>query len=185
MIVLYALSCLAWIGLELWIFYREHGGADRTKDQGTRRMNVLAVVAGIVVGSIFSTVPFLSIRGASTPRYFIAIIVIWAGWILRLWSVVTLGKYFRTTVMIHKHQTVIESGPYKLLRHPSYAGGLLMLTGVGIGMGNWLGLVLMELIAFAGFRKRMILEEKTLSQSLGKPYQDYMTRTHRLLPFLY
>jgi len=29
------------------------------------------------------------------------------------------------------------------------------------------------------------VEEKTLSQSLGKPYQDYMTRTHRLLPFLY
>ena len=60
-----------------------------------------------------------------------------------------------------------------------------MLTGIGIGMGNWLGLILMELIAFVGFHRRIALEEKTLSHSLGQPYRDYIKRTKKILPFLY
>lgn len=183
--VLYALSCFAWILLECWIFYREHGTADKTKDKDTRRMNVLAVVIAIIVGNIFVNVPYFEISGPSDTRFLTGTIVIWLGWILRFWSVQTLGKFFRSTVMIQKDHRVIQSGPYKLLRHPSYAGGLLMLTGVGIGMGSWIGLVLMEVIAFAGFGKRIAVEEKTLVQSLGREYRDYMKRTKRLIPFIY
>ncbi len=182
--LLYGVSCLAWILLEIWIFYRERGKVHKNTDNNTRWINVLAVLLAIVLGNMFANVPYYAMRGANT-RFFIGTIVIWLGWILRLWSVATLGKFFRTTVMIQKKHVVIESGPYQILRHPSYAGMLLMLTGVGIGMGNWIGLALMEFVVLIAFVKRIALEEKTLVQSLGRNYRDYMKRTKKLIPFIY
>ena len=182
--LLFSVSCIAWILLEVWIFYRERGNVRKDTDNNTRLINLFAVIIAIVIGNIFANVNLLAMGGANT-RFLIGTIVIWLGWALRFWSVQTLGKFFRTTVMIQKKHVVIESGPYRILRHPSYAGGLMLVTGVGIGMGNWIGLALMEIIAFAGFNIRIALEEKTLVHSLGREYQDYMKHTKKLIPFIY
>ena len=183
--LLYGVSCLAWIFLEIWIFYREHGSVNKKTDNNTRRINVLAVFIAIGIGIIFSNVDIFAIGGPSNTRFFIGTIIVWFGWILRFWAVQTLGKFFRTTVMIQKGHTVIESGPYKILRHPSYAGDLSMIIGAGVGMGNWIGLALMIVVSFIGFSIRINLEEKILIQSLGRNYQDYMKRTKKLIPFIY
>jgi len=183
--LLYGVSCLAWIFLEIWIFYREHGSVNKKTDNNTRRINVLAVFIAIGIGIIFSNVDIFAIGGPSNSRFFIGSIIIWLGLTLRFWAVQTLGKYFRTTVMIQKDHTVIESGPYKILRHPSYTGDLLAIIGVGIGMDNWIGLILMLLISLWAFHKRIVVEEQTLVQSLGCGYCDYMKRTKRLIPFIY
>lgn len=63
-----------------------------------------------------------------------------AGLALRLWAVVTLGRFFKVTVSIQDHHRVIRSGPYRVLRHPSYTGLLLLLGGLGLALGTWLGL---------------------------------------------
>jgi protein-S-isoprenylcysteine O-methyltransferase Ste14 len=48
-----------------------------------------------------------------------------------------LGHYFTFTVMTSANQPVITTGPYRVLRHPSYAGILLVLAGIGLSYGNW------------------------------------------------
>ncbi len=108
-----------------------------------------------------------------------------AGMALRVWSVATLGRYFTYVVMVSPDQKVVETGPYRLLRHPSYSGGLL--TGVGIGLSLRFGLAPLVIGAttLAGYLIRMRVEERALAEGIGEPYRAYMSRTKRLIPFIW
>jgi protein-S-isoprenylcysteine O-methyltransferase Ste14 len=64
--------------------------------------------------------------------------------------------------MTSADQPVITSGPYRVLRHPSYAAILLILGGVGLSYGNWLSAVALILLPLVGFINRIHLEEAAL-----------------------
>jgi protein-S-isoprenylcysteine O-methyltransferase len=77
---------------------------------------------------------------------------------------------------------VIAAGPYRYVRHPSYAGLLLAFLGLGVFFGNWLSLgVLMIPITLAVIH-RIRLEESMLVSALGPAYNAYCARTKRLIP---
>lgn len=63
-----------------------------------------------------------------------------AGFAMRRWSEMTLGRYFTFTVMTSADQPVITNGPYRFVRHPGYSGVLLVVLGAGLVTGNWVGL---------------------------------------------
>jgi len=80
---------------------------------------------------------------------------------------------------------VIEAGPYRFIRHPSYTGFLITLLGFGLSLtNNWLSLLVIMGCALIGFIYRIYVEERVLQAHLGQPYQEYMQRTKRLIPFL-
>ena len=60
------------------------------------------------------------------------VLLLWGGVALRLWSFRTLGRYFTFTVQTSADQPVITDGPYRVVRHPSYAGILLAVMGIGL-----------------------------------------------------
>ena len=96
-----------------------------------------------------------------------------------------LGAFFTTTVAVAPEQTVIEAGPYRRIRHPSYTGFLLCLLGLGLTLtNNWLSLLVIMGCALIGFGYRIQVEEAVLQERLGQPYQAYMRRTKRLIPFV-
>jgi protein-S-isoprenylcysteine O-methyltransferase Ste14 len=64
-------------------------------------------------------------------------LIAWLGLLLRWWSFVTLGKYFTFILKTSADQPVVDRGPYRLLRHPSYTGLLLAFVGGGLMVGNW------------------------------------------------
>ncbi len=108
-----------------------------------------------------------------------------AGLFLRWWAIITLGRFFTVDVTIEKDHEVIERGPFRLVRHPSYSGVLLAFFGSALTLGNWMaGLVMLLPIALA-FGYRMKVEEEALSAKLGSRYTDYMKRTKRLVPLVY
>lgn len=108
-----------------------------------------------------------------------------AGMILRWYCIFILGKFFTFDVAIQGGQTLIEKGPYRYIRHPSYTGALLTLLGFGLALGNWAGLiVLLSCMGFA-YAYRIPLEEAALVKALGEPYRRYMSRTWRLVPPLF
>ena len=80
---------------------------------------------------------------------------------------------------------IIDDGPYRLLRHPSYAGSLLTLAGLGLALGNWLSLLAAVLGALVGFTRRMRIEEATMQARFGDAYTAYARRTWRLVPFIW
>jgi protein-S-isoprenylcysteine O-methyltransferase Ste14 len=107
-----------------------------------------------------------------------------AGILLRQWSIAVLGRYFSRTVGVQEGQTVVDRGPYRLVRHPAYTGSLLTMVGLGFVLQSW-GAVLV-LIAFFGvaFGYRIHVEEEVLTSELGDEYITYVKKTKRLIPYV-
>lgn len=71
------------------------------------------------------------------------------------------------------------------MRHPSYTGLLLTLTGLGLALGNWLSIALLVLLPLAGVLARIRVEERALLAELGEPYRRYAEERTRLVPYVW
>ncbi|GLV55389.1 hypothetical protein KDH_22360 [Dictyobacter sp. S3.2.2.5] len=146
---------------------------------------VCLVVIGIILGMLLAfKVPVTAITAARIPLFWLSILLIYAGIALRLYAITMLGAFFTTAVAITPEQTVVEKGPYRLIRHPSYTGFLITLLGFGLSLANWLSLLVLMACALAGLSYRIHVEEHALQEHLGPRYQEYMQRTKRLIPFV-
>ena len=79
----------------------------------------------------------------------------------------------------------MTTGPYRLVRHPAYAGAILIFAGIGIGLANVVSIVVCTALPAAGYAERIPREEALLRERLGEPYADYAAGTHRLVPGLW
>ena len=104
---------------------------------------------------------------------------------LRGWSFKTLGQYFTHTVMVSSDQPVIATGPYRVLRHPSYAGLILAGLGVGLASANWAGLAGLMLLSITALLWRIRIEESALMATLGDRYRAYAAQHKRLVPLVW
>jgi protein-S-isoprenylcysteine O-methyltransferase Ste14 len=107
------------------------------------------------------------------------------GMALRVWAVKTLGQYFTYVVKVSPDQKVVDTGPYRLLRHPSYTGGALAGIGIGLSLRYGLGPVIIGGAMLASYLIRIAVEERALVGGIGEPYRAYMQRTKRLIPFIW
>jgi protein-S-isoprenylcysteine O-methyltransferase len=118
-------------------------------------------------------------------QLFIAgILFIWIGVALRGYAIGTLGRNFTVQVRAQSSQQVVTAGPYRYIRHPSYAGGLLAAMGIALALGNWFGLALVVAVLTIAFAYRIAVEEQALASALGAPYIAYMRKTWRVIPGL-
>jgi protein-S-isoprenylcysteine O-methyltransferase Ste14 len=93
-------------------------------------------------------------------------------------------SYGASTIQIAEGQTVISTGPYALVRHPMYAGALVMLVGIPLALGSWWGLFALLLI-LPVLIWRLLDEERFLRQNLPG-YTEYQTKVkYRLVPFIW
>ncbi|MER7849776.1 isoprenylcysteine carboxylmethyltransferase family protein [Kitasatospora sp. NPDC096077] len=109
----------------------------------------------------------------------------WCGLALRGWSFHTLGRYFTFTVRTSADQPVIDTGPYRHVRHPSYTGLLLAVAGVGLVIGNWLALLALLTAVTVAVVYRIRVEERALLRDLGERYRSYARTRKRLVPGLW
>jgi len=105
-----------------------------------------------------------------------------AGITLRFWAILALDEFFTFVVGIAADHRVVQHGPYRLLRHPGYAGALLALLGVGLVLANWLSVLLLVVVPVLALGIRIVVEEATLAAALGAEYRAYAARTARLIP---
>ncbi|HEX4209076.1 MAG TPA: isoprenylcysteine carboxylmethyltransferase family protein [Candidatus Binataceae bacterium] len=83
-----------------------------------------------------------------------------------------------------RQQAVIAAGPYRLIRHPMYAGGVLIMIGMPLWLGSYTATILAGLPILA-LAIRIVFEEQFLRREL-QGYSDYATRIrYRLVPFLW
>jgi protein-S-isoprenylcysteine O-methyltransferase len=108
-----------------------------------------------------------------------------AGLVLRWWAIVTLGRFFTVDVVVEKDHELVERGPFRWVRHPSYTGVLVAFLGWAMTLENWVAMAVVLVPIFIAFVRRMNVEEEALSRALGECYRAYMKRTKRLLPFIY
>lgn len=96
-----------------------------------------------------------------------------------------LGRFFTRSVTIQAGQPVIDAGPYRRLRHPSYTGYLLTLLGLGLTVANRISLVLAVAVQLVGVLCRINVEEPALLNGLGQPYAEFCRTRRRLVPGLW
>ena len=101
---------------------------------------------------------------------------------IRVMAVATLKKQFTVKVSIIEKHGMVETGIYRIIRHPAYLGHLASLLGIGLVLGNWVGLTALVVLPLAGILYRIHVEEGVLLGYFGSTYQEYASRTKRLLP---
>jgi protein-S-isoprenylcysteine O-methyltransferase Ste14 len=142
----------------------------------------LALFGGLALGIYAAHHTSSTLPGPSWWPPLVGLVVFACGIWLRSAAVLALGRFFTYTVKVDSEQPVIDTGPYRLIRHPSYTGLLMASLGVGIALDNWVSIAACVLPPLVGFTLRLLHEERVLSERLGEPYRSYMRRTKRLVP---
>ena len=160
------------------------GGARSAQDAGS----MWTVVILNYIGTFLAILAAFRLPTAVFPNrvvvFWLGIVVLIAGSLLRRHCFRMLGQYFTYDVRVREEQPVIERGAYRWIRHPSYTAGTLMFVGIGLAFGNWISLLVLTAIIIAGYLYRVRIEERALLASLGDRYRDYMRRTRRFIPFV-
>src|SRR5256885_6548500 len=94
------------------------------------------------------------------PLFAVGISLILLGSVLRRYCFRTLGEYFTGDVRARADQPVISTGPYTLIRHPSYTAGMMMFTAIGLALGSWVSFVVLAVGSIGTYLYRVTIEEK-------------------------
>ena len=116
--------------------------------------------------------------------FYLGIFLILLGVVVRQWAIAVLGRFFSLTVRVSEDHRVVDIGPYRLVRHPSYTGIMITLAGLGLAVQSWTALLVLLVIFGVAYGYRIRVEEKTLLSELGSDYANYMKRTKRLIPYV-
>jgi protein-S-isoprenylcysteine O-methyltransferase Ste14 len=101
---------------------------------------------------------------------------------IRAVAVATLRRQFTITVSIVEKHAIVDTGLYRIVRHPAYLGVLVFLLGFGLASGNWFSLAALVGLPLAALLYRIQVEERVLLRHFGQAYEAYASRTKRLLP---
>ena len=179
-------SFLLWMILEL-IASRTKRSGDRShaRDRGSYGLIIVLLFIGLTLDFTLSArLPQAAIAWKPKLVFFTGIGLMLAGVAFRWWAIAVLGKSFTFDVAVQSGQKVVDSGPYRYIRHPSYTGTLLTQVGIGLALGNWAGMLALLVCMAIAYAYRISVEEKALLAALGEPYKQYMQRTRRIIPFL-
>jgi len=185
--VIFWCAFASWILPEViaWRVKRATGAAE-SRDKGSLTLIAVLWWTGIASDFLFSLLlPQAAIAWKRASVFAVGIFFILFGVALRWYSAGILGKYFTFDIAVHGGHVLIEAGPYRYIRHPSYSGALLSLLGFGLALGNWAGLAAALSCLGAAYAYRIPIEEAALAAALGEPYKQYVRRTCRLVPFLF
>jgi protein-S-isoprenylcysteine O-methyltransferase Ste14 len=178
-----ALMMLALMAIALFTV----GGFIRRKHEGPGRSWQLAAYAVIaLLGGYFPAytdrIGFWTLDGDQL-RWF-GVLLFAAGGVLRVVPIFILGRRFSGQVAIQPAQTLVTTGIYGTIRHPSYLGLLINVLGWVLAFRSGVGVLLVAL-TLVPLRARIASEEKLLQTKLGAEYDSYRARTWRLVPFIY
>jgi protein-S-isoprenylcysteine O-methyltransferase Ste14 len=165
-------------------FARRSKSVDRARDRNSLTILWTAIVLG-VAASIIATDKLRSAAFGHRWASWLGLALFAAGLLLRWYSIVHLGRFFTVDVKISAGHKVIDSGPYRVVRHPSYSGALLAFVGFGLYLHNWAALLVLLVPITAAFLWRIQVEERVLIDALGNEYRRYASRTNRLIPSVY
>ncbi|PYJ74811.1 MAG: protein-S-isoprenylcysteine methyltransferase [Verrucomicrobia bacterium] len=156
----------------------------------SRDRRSLMLLWTIIIVSLWLGMQMVWLFRSATMRYLrefylVGFLLFLGGLIWRWYSIGYLGRYFTVDVAISAEHKLIDSGPYRYIRHPTYTGALLAFLGLGFCFGNWLSILFMTVPIIAAFLWRIRIEERALTDALGEEYRAYTQRTKRLIPFVY
>ncbi len=180
-----ALIALA-VGLFLMLVASVFSSGNVSSGVREDRSNRWVVVALGLMGPLGGYLPaytdrkeFWTIDGDAVRWIGVALFAV--GGVLRLWPVFVLRNRFSGLVAIQPGHTLVTTGIYSVIRHPSYVGLLINTLGWGLAFRSWVGVILTALF-IPPLLARIVAEEKLLRDEFGDQCAAYCERTSRMIP---
>ncbi len=164
-------------------------GGNLSPGEREDRGNRWVIAAFAVIGLLAAYLPaytdrreFWTIDGDAVR--WLGVVLFAAGGALRLWPVFVLGNRFSGLVAIQPGHTLVTTGIYAVIRHPSYLGLLVNSLGWALAFRSGVG-VLLSALLIPPLLARIHAEERLLRAQFGEAYDAYRARTSRMIPGLY
>jgi protein-S-isoprenylcysteine O-methyltransferase Ste14 len=172
----------------IWLFQPAVTAKETADNKNNDGYSVVLILVMSLLSNIVPLVDWAYFKGSESENMTATVagfILLWSGIFLRNYSIKLLGKHFTPTVQLQKDHTLITTGPYNIIRHPSYTGALLSFVGIAIFLNSLIGAVFAILAMMLAYFVRISAEEKALVSLFGDVYRNYQHKTKRLIPFLW
>jgi protein-S-isoprenylcysteine O-methyltransferase Ste14 len=169
---------LLWIIIESKVSIKEMDKGKETHDFGTCELYAMGQAAVFLSALWFKSV-------WQSPNIFLLLgfLIFLFGGIYRLWAIRTLGKYYSHIVRKVDGHKIVDSGPYRFIRHPAYAGMILANLGIVIYFFNLTTCTIYFFVFIPAIVLRILVEEKTLFSIDG--YSKFAKERKRLIPAIW
>jgi protein-S-isoprenylcysteine O-methyltransferase Ste14 len=179
------------IAIDAYVRKEEFWGSKQSGDNLQEEQGDLSfwpIALGIIVVFFLSPLEYLyfaTFQPRTAWMEAIGVGLVFLGSALFVWARRTLGRHYSGHVSVKKEQELVQSGPYRIVRHPAYAGYLFMALGLALGYASLLGLVSTLLILLPATVYRIHVEDRLLAEHFGTQFEQYARRTKRLLPCIW
>ena len=175
-----------WLVFLAWWIVRAALGTARTEAKETPRQQLTHRLL-LGAGGLFLAYPPPPMREplwhGSTILVGVAIAVEIVGVAFAIWAREHLGALWSGTVTLKEGHRIVQSGPYRLVRHPIYTGLVTAFIGAVIARGNVAAVVGLVLFA-AGIARKIVIEETMLGERFGAEYAEYRKHVAAIIPFI-
>jgi len=174
-----------WLVFAAWWLVRSFGTARTEVRESHRERATHGLLLG--VGTLLLVITPEPLRRhlwhSSVPVVVVALAIEVAGVAFAIWAREHLGRLWSGSVTLKEDHRIVQSGPYRLARHPIYTGILFALAGVALGRADLAGLVALALFA-VGIARKIAIEEALLTGRFGTEYVDYRSKVAAIIPFI-
>jgi protein-S-isoprenylcysteine O-methyltransferase Ste14 len=187
----YALIVCWWVfGLTFWL--------RKTPPRATVQKRDGKSMLGLLLQAMAYSIVWFSplVHGRFSPRDYGSR---WAEWLLAVATIAVavtsvwlvnsaarhLGKQWALAARLVEGHTLIQDGPYRVVRNPIYTGMFGMLLATGLAGGRWVPLLLAGALFAAGTLVRVRIEERLLREAFGEEFEDYARKVPALFPGIY
>jgi protein-S-isoprenylcysteine O-methyltransferase Ste14 len=177
-----------WTGSELLLqlFMRTRSRSGSIRDRGSLIILLPAIFCSVGFAMSYPEMHGIDMFHNAHWLRPLALALMIIGIIVRAAAIVALGRAFSTNVAIRSTQSLYTSGLFRIVRHPSYTGMLIIFLAVAIYSRNWLSFAVMLIVPTAALLYRIHVEESALASGFGAEYAAYRARTKwRLVPGIY
>ena len=160
---------------------------NRKSDAPSSKLDLILIQIfslAVVILAPFSDGRSIGILHVENTIRYIGLLIAIPGFVLMQAGEKYLAKQFSIEVTLQKDHKLIQSGPYKVIRHPRYLGILIFFTGISLTFRSLLGIFIV--LALAGVLIwRVFAEEKMMHAEFGKEWEEYQAKTWRLIPYIF
>lgn len=153
----------------------------------TDRFSIVIILLVSIISVSSSLVEWAYFNHRTPNAFFtgLGMVMICGGILFRVYSITTLGKYFTATARATNQHILIKTGPYSIVRHPSYLGAIVVMAGVPVFLNNIVTLFTTIILLTIAYAIRINTEEKVLNSFFGEDYKQYSVRVKRLIPYIW
>lgn len=172
----------------VWLTQPAFSVAETSEKKQSDKFSVILILSMSLISGVVPILDWAYFNGDKNNFSWMTVtgvIMIVTGVLFRAWSVRTLGKYFTPTVQIKDEHQLIRSGPYRIIRHPSYFAAFLSMAGAAVLLESLTGIAVTVIAMSFAYYVRIGIEEQKLIEHFGNRYREYMLDTKRIIPFVF